>query len=201
MIQAKPSERWKLHQCSMACCKVNHASCADVSKRTNIIPEDVFLYLLHNAFCSRTRWLCFKQRKITPRSNCSPVGLAVGQGLLHDTWCWCTISSALLFLPAFLAVAEPSCSNATMMVISGSLSRRLSTPADGRVLIQLASWACVSFAVNSPGKYVKTCLKRSLRDNCQWAFPTAALRPLYQVPICMLWRRLPFNIAFAVEKP
>lgn len=154
----------------MTCCRVTDIACADVLKRTNIIPKDVFLYLLHNTFCSLTRWLCFKQWKITPRSNCSPVGLAAGQGLLHDTWRWCTISSALLFLPAFLAVAEPSCSNATMMVISGSLSKRLSTRADGCVLIQSASWACVSCAVNSPGKYVVS-LKKSLRDNF---FPTTA---------------------------
>lgn len=93
-------------------------------------------------------------------SNCSPLGLADGQGLLHDTWRWCTISSALLFLPAFLAVAEPSRFNATMMVISGCLSKRLSTRADGCVLIQFASWACVSSAVNSPGKHVQAVWSR-----------------------------------------
>lgn len=164
-INPKPSERWKLYQCSMTCCEVIDIVCAGVFKRTNIIPEDVFLYLLHNTFCSLTRWLCFKQQKIMPRSNCSPVGLAAGQALLHDTWRWCTISSALLFLPAFLMVAEPSCSNATMMVISGSLSKRLSTRTDGCVLIQFTSWACVSFAVNSSGKYVSS-LKQSLRHNC-----------------------------------
>lgn len=96
-----------------------------------------------------TRWLCFEQRKITPMSNCS-LSLAAGQRLLHDTWRWCTISSALLFLPVFLAVAEPSCFNATMMVISGCLSKRLSTRADGRVLNQFASWTCVSSVENSP---------------------------------------------------
>lgn len=97
-----------------------------------------------------TRGLCFEQRQITPMSNCSPFGLAAGQGLLHDTWRWCTISSALLFLPAFLAVAEPSRFNATMMVISGCLSKRLSTRADGRVLIQFASWTCVSQPRTAP---------------------------------------------------
>lgn len=149
----------------MTCCKVTDIACAGVFKRTNFIPEDVFLYLLHNTVCSLTRWLCFEQQKITMRSNCSPVGLAAGQGLLHDTWRCCTISLALLFLPASLTVAEPSCSNATMMVISGSLSRRLSIRTDGCVLIQFASWACVSFVVNSPGKYAPS-LKQSLRDNC-----------------------------------
>lgn len=140
-----------------------------------------------------TRGLCFEQRQITPMSNCSPFGLAAGQGLLHDTWRWCTISSALLFLPAFLAVAEPSRFNATMMVISGCLSKRLSTRADGRVLIQFASWTCVSSAINSPSKYVLR-LKQSLLDNCSRAFPTR-LPPLLQVSICMLWRRLQSNIA------
>lgn len=149
----------------MTCCKVTDIACADVFKRTTIIPKDVFLYLLHNTFYSLTKHCVSSMRKITPWSNCSPVGLAAVQGLLHDTWLWCTISSVLLFLPAFLAVAEASCSNATMMVILGSLSRRLSTRADGCVLIQTASWACISSAVNSPGKYV-TSLKHSLRDNC-----------------------------------
>lgn len=138
------------------------------------------------------RWLCFEQRKITPMSNCSPLGLAAGQRLLHDTWRWCTISSALLFLPAFLAVAEPSRFNATMMVISGCLLKRLSARADGRVLNQPASWTCVSSAVNSPGKYVAS-LEQSLRDNCSRAFPTW-VPPLFHATTCMLWRRLQSNI-------
>lgn len=74
--------------------------------------------------------------------------------------------------------------NATMMVISGRLSKRLSTRADGCVLIQFTSWACVSSAVNSPGKYVAS-LKQNLWDNCQRAFPTWVL-PLFQVSICIV---------------
>lgn len=89
------------------------------------IPKDVLVYLLYNVFSFKV--IMFPaQKDSTVMFNCSPMGwlLANSSFLTHGA---ATISSQLLFLPAFLSVTEASHSNATMMVISLCLLKRVST--------------------------------------------------------------------------
>lgn len=92
----------------------------------NIIPEDVFVPVVRYILFPYKVIVFPAQKDSTAMFNCS-LRLAASQRLLLDTWRWCTISSPLLFLSAFLAVTEVSHSNATMTVISLCLSKRVST--------------------------------------------------------------------------
>lgn len=77
------------------------------STRLNIIPEEVFVPVVRYILFPYKVIVFPAQKDSTAMFNCSP-GLATRQRLLLDTWRWCTISSPLLFLSAFLAVTEVS---------------------------------------------------------------------------------------------
>lgn len=93
-----------------------------------IIPEDVFVPAFVQCILFSNEVIVFPtQKRLNSDVQLFSFRLAVCQRLLHDTWSWYTISSPLLFLSPFLAVTEASHSNATMMVISLCLSKRVST--------------------------------------------------------------------------
>lgn len=91
-----------------------------------IVLEDVFVPVAQCFLFSNKVIVFPTQKDSTVMFNCSLWGwlLASSSFMTHRAG---TISSPLLFLPAFLPVTEASHSNATMMVISLCLSKRVST--------------------------------------------------------------------------
>lgn len=75
--------------------------------RLNIIPEEVFVPVVRYILFPYKVIVFPAQKDSMAMFNCSS-GLANSQRLRLDTWRWCTISSPLLFLSAFLPVTEVS---------------------------------------------------------------------------------------------
>lgn len=75
--------------------------------RLSVIPQEVFVPVVRYILFPYKVIAFPAQKDSTAMFNCSP-GLATSQRLRLDTWRWCTISSPLLFLSAFLPVTEVS---------------------------------------------------------------------------------------------